>query len=772
LKKYISNSTLDDLEFSIVLEQIAEFCISNLGRDNILKTVPFQDNSTLIKALKQVNEYLSSFESENHIPNHEFETISNEIYLLGIEGSFIESQSFIGLVNVSTTVNELIRFFKKFTDYFPTLHQAIDKIEFTKIIIESISKVIAPFDEVKDNASETLKQIRKQLNVVKGKLSSSFNKSLSYYASAGLLDDIRESVIDNQRVLAVSAMYRKKVKGSILGSSKTGSIVFIAPESTMQFTRELRSLEYEEKDEIVKILKRLTDEIRPFKSLLQQYQNYLILLDTIGAKAKYAKHIKACLPKISKEKKVLLRDAYHPILWKSNNEKGIKTIPQTLELNPKQQIIVISGPNAGGKSITLKTIGLLQVMIQSGILIPVHEKSEIHIFDTILTDIGDNQSIENQLSTYSYRLKNMRNFLQKCNKNTLFLIDEFGTGSDPELGGALAEIFLEEFYEKNAYGIITTHYANLKVLANELDNVANANMQFDTQTLEPLYNLQIGQAGSSFTFEVAQKNGIPYRLINRAKKKVEREKIRLDRTISKLQGERNKLQKTHSILEKEKEKAKNVTEELSDKQLKLQNKINGFQELYDNNQKMLQIGRKINELSNRYFQNNNKKQLLASFLKWVTIEKVNYDKSLNEKQLKLENKKQQTANNKQNNKKTELNLLNFKAKNNEKPSKRDLRILKKKQQIEDKIQKEKLARIEKDILVEVRKVRRTKQEQARENANQKANYIFKPGDKVRIEGSRSNGTIDRLEKNIAFINYGIFITKVATEKLELIERKK
>ncbi|HIE44808.1 MAG TPA: DNA mismatch repair protein MutS, partial [Flavobacteriaceae bacterium] len=263
MKKYISNSTLDDLEFSIVLGQIAEFCISDLGRDNILKTVPFQDNSTLIKALKQVNEYLSSFESENHIPNHEFETISNEIYLLGIEGSFIESQFFIGLVNVSSTVNELIRFFKKFTDYFPTLHQAIDKIEFTKIIIESISKVIAPFGEVKDNASETLKQIRKQLNVVKGKLSSSFNKSLSYYAGAGLLDDIRESVIDNQRVLAVSAMHRKKVKGSILGSSKTGSIVFIAPESTMQFTRELRSLEYEEKDEIVKILKRLTDEIRP-----------------------------------------------------------------------------------------------------------------------------------------------------------------------------------------------------------------------------------------------------------------------------------------------------------------------------------------------------------------------------------------------------------------------------------------------------------------------------------------------------------------------------
>ena len=780
LKKFITNSTLEDLEFPMVLNQISEFCITDLGRMLLLKTVPFNDNSELIKALHQVNEYLSSFESENHIPNHDFDDITKEIHLLGIEGSFIESGDFIHLSSISNTVNELILFFKKFADYFPILNQFTEKIEFTKIIIQTISTVITPFGEVKNDASEKLKQLRKDINVIKGKLSSSFNKSLAHYAGAGYLDDIRESVLDNQRVLAVSAMHRKKVKGAILGSSKTGSIVFIAPESTMQFTRALRSLEYEEKEEVVKILKQLTDAVRPFTPLLQEYQDYLILLDTISAKAKYAQYIDACLPKISKEKKVYLRDAYHPILWESNREKGIKTIPQTLELNPKQQIIVISGPNAGGKSITLKTIGLLQVMLQSGILIPVHEKSEIHIFDRILTDIGDNQSIENQLSTYSYRLKNMRNFLKKCNNNTLFLIDEFGTGSDPELGGALAEIFLEEFYEKNAYGIITTHYANLKVLANELDNVANANMQFDTRTLEPLYNLQIGQAGSSFTFEVAQKNGIPFRLINRAKKKVEREKIRLDKTISKLQGERNKLQRSHQHLENEQKKAKNVTEKLSEKEQKLQNKINSFQELYDNNQKMLQYGRKLNEILNRFFQNNNKKQLLASFLKWVTIEKVNYDKSLGEKgnnKEEGEKKKEKRIKTKENAKekkehRSSKELLDFKAKNSKNPSKRDLRILKKKQEIEDKLQQEKLAKIEKDILVEVRKVRRTKQEQARKEAKQKADYIFNIGDKVKIEDSRSNGTIEKIEKDIAFVNYGVFITKVATKKLILVQATK
>jgi DNA mismatch repair protein MutS2 len=766
LRKNISNKTLQDLEFPIVLERLVEFAVSDLGRQKILHIKPISDVSELISELQQVNEYLASFENENKIPNHEFDDISTEIHLLGIDGSFIESESFIKLATQSSTVNELLLFFKKFKDYFPILFVTSESIEFTKIIIDNITKIISPYGEVKDNASTVLKEIRKGINVVKGKLSSSFNKSLSYYASAGFLDDIRESVVDDQRVLAVSAMHRKKVKGTILGSSKTGRIVFIAPESTLQFTRELRHLEYEEKDEIVKILKQLTDNIRPFKSLLQHYQDYLTQLDIVGAKAKYAQQINACLPKISMSKKVYLRDAYHPVLLETNNKLKLKTIPQTLELHKNQQIIVISGPNAGGKSITLKTIGLLQVMLQSGILIPVHEKSETHIFDTILTDIGDNQSIENQLSTYSYRLKNMRDFLRKCHSNTLFLIDEFGTGSDPELGGALAEIFLEEFYEKNAYGIITTHYANLKVLANELDNVVNANMQFDTRTLEPLFNLQIGQAGSSFTFEVAQKNGIPFRLINRAKKKVEKEKIRLDRTISKLQTERNKLQRNSQNLEKEKDKAKAVTEKLTENQQKIQQKIDGFQELYDSNQKMLQIGRKINEFMNRYFQNDNKKQLLANFMKWMTIEKVNYSKKLEASKQKDKPKQLQ---------KIDLNSTKnteFKVKNIDKPSKRDLRVLKKLKQIEDQKQKEKLAKIEKEILVEVKKVRRTKQENARKEAKLKADYIFNVGDKVRLEDSRATGTIDKIEKKNAFVNYGLFITKVSVEKLELVDKVK
>jgi DNA mismatch repair protein MutS2 len=411
--------------------------------------------------------------------------------------------------------------------------------------------------------------------------------------------------------------------------------------------------------------------------------------------------------------------------------KAAYIIPQTLELNEYQQIIVISGPNAGGKSITLKTIGLLQIMLQSGILIPVSDKSEVYIFDRILTDIGDNQSIENQLSTYSYRLKNMRQFLKRCNENTLFLIDEFGTGSDPELGGALAEIFLEEFHSKKAFGIITTHYANLKVLADELDNVANANMQFDERSLEPLFKLFIGQAGSSFTFEVAQKNGIPYSLINRAKKKVEGEKIRLDKTISKLQKERNKLQKHSESLEKEQSKAKEQTDSLSDKEAKIQQKLSLFQEVYDTNQKMLVTGRKINELANKYFQTNNKKELIGEFMKWATVERAKYLKK--------------------------------------NPPVKTTKAEKKKVKVVEKKQQEKIKKVEKEILQEVVKVREVKKIAAAKVAKAKSDYIFHINDRVKILDGSAVGTIESIEKKIVTINFGFLTTKTNMSKLELVQ---
>ena len=734
MSKHISEKTLQDLEFTTVLQQVAEFCISDLGKEEVLKITPIDNKKNLFFELNMVNEYLSSFQNENRIPNHQFDNISEHIKRLAIENSFLETEDFLKVAAATETVNELKKFLTKFQNYYANLFSLSETIEFTTIVSDAIKKIITSYGEVSDNASASLKQIRKDIGSVRGKISESFSRALSKNISSGYLDDIKETIIDNQRVLAVLAMHRKKVKGSLLGSSKSGNIVYIAPQATLAYSRELQNLIYEEKQEVLKILRALAEEIRPYTPLLEQYLLFLTHLDLVGAKAKYAREINALLPAITKEKKVFLKDAFHPILWRKNKTKNVITIPQTLELNEQQQIVVISGPNAGGKSITLKTIGLLQLMLQSGLLIPVHERSQTTLFNTILTDIGDNQSIENQLSTYSYRLKNMRNFLKKCNDNTLFLIDEFGTGSDPELGGALAEIFLEEFYDKKAFGIITTHYANLKVLANELENVTNANMQFDERTLEPLYKLFIGQAGSSFTFEVAQKNGIPYSLVNRAKKRVESEKVRLDKTISKLQKERNRLQKTSDTLEKQKSKEQEHLIILQEKEQKIREKLEGFQDLYDNNQRMLSLGRSINEMLNKYFQTNNKKELSTNFFKWAATEKTKYIKR-NPPQKKTKTEKQ------------------------------------KEKEIEQQ-QLDAIKKVENEVLKKVVKVREEKKKEAEKIAEAKANYIFKVGDRVRLEDGNAVGTIDKIEKKKAFINYGLFTTEVSLTKLELVQKAK
>ncbi|WP_438972106.1 endonuclease MutS2 [Polaribacter sp.] len=734
MNKNISEKSLQDLEFSTVLQHISEYCISGLGKEKILETKPLFDKKELFKELHLVDEYVASFQNDNRIPNHGFDNITESVKRLAIENSFIETDAFLKIAATSLTVNEHIKFFKKFEILFPTFFKLTQKIEFTTYIDDEIKKIIDRSGEVKSNASSSLKQIRRGINTVRSKIGASFSSALSKAVAAGYLDDIKETIVDNQRVLAVSAMHRRKVSGSLLGSSKSGGIVYIAPQATLAYSREYQNLVYEEKQEVIKILRALADTIRPLVSLLEDYITFLTHIDSISAKAKYAKDMDAVLPKITKEKKIYFKDAYHPVLWKKNKAQNINTISQTIKLDTNQQIIVISGPNAGGKSITLKTIGLLQVMVQSGILIPVNERSETYIFDTILTDIGDNQSIENQLSTYSYRLKNMRYFLRKCNENTLFLIDEFGTGSDPELGGALAEIFLEEFYHKKAFGIITTHYSNLKVLANELDNVTNANMQFNEKTLEPLYKLFIGQAGSSFTFEVAQKNGIPFSLINKAKKRVETEKVRLDKTISKLQKERNRLQKNSDSLEHQKVKGQEHLESLQEKELRIQEKLSGFQELYDKNQKMLSLGRKVNELLNKYFQTNNKKQLNQSFNKWVADEKVKHAKK-NPLKLKTKSEKQKA------------------------------KVVQK--QLQEVIQK-----VEKEVLKKVVEVRKEKEVKAAKIAKEKSEYVYKLNDRVKIIGSNSVGTIDKIEKKSVTINYGVFTTKTNVNKIELVEKGK
>ncbi|OUD36455.1 DNA mismatch repair protein MutS [Flavobacterium sp. FPG59] len=717
----ITEKTLQDLQFPTVLETISSICNTDIGKEKALEITPFKDKETLMQALLQTSEYVSSFQNNNAIPNHGFEAISHEIKFLAIEDSFLEVGSFRKIASLSSTVNFLLQFLKKFEDYYPNLNLRANQVELTKDIITMIDDVVDKYGEIKDNASPDLLNIRRSMNAVRGKVNQSFGTALTHYNSLGYLDDIRESFVQNRRVLAVLAMYRRKVKGSIMGSSKTGSIAYIEPEATLQYSRELSNLEYEEKEEITRILKLLSNQIRPFLPLLIEYQDFLSDIDVIAAKAKYANKINGILPTITEDRRLYFRDAFHPILYLNNKQKNEITHPQTIELGQENRIIVISGPNAGGKTISLKTVGLLQLMLQSGMLIPVHERSETFLFDRILTDIGDNQSIENHLSTYSYRLKNMNYFLKKCNRKTMFLIDEFGTGSDPELGGALAEIFLEEFYHREAFGIITTHYSNLKILANELPFATNANMLFDEKTLEPLYKLVLGQAGSSFTFEVALKNGIPFSLINRAKKKIEVGKVRFDKTIATLQKERSKLEKTSQTLKEEESKAREEGKKMENINVKIKQKLESYQELYDSNQKTIYIGQKIEDISEKYFNNKNKKELLGEFLKIIEIE----------------NSKRKKATAK-----------------------------------ETKAQIEKKKEVIQEVTVQVEEIRKEKKEKKQKVVVEKPKPVLKVGDRVRMFDGKAIGTIDSIEKNKATVNYGVFTSKASLDVLEFVEAGK
>jgi DNA mismatch repair protein MutS2 len=716
----IDNKSLEDLELDLVLQQVSDLCITKPGKEKVLAITPFSSSEEIIPELHRLKEFKASLDGDNAIPNHGFDPVFKELHLLDIENSSLEASSFRRILTVVETTRVLLKFFKKFEEFYISLNEFSEGVNYTPTISEAIHKIFDKYGDVKNEASTELNAIRRRLQSVKSQINSSFSRALTRYSQADYLDDIRETIVDNRRVLAVKAMYRKKINGAVLGNSKTGSLVYIEPQETLEYTNELSNLQYEEQEEVKRILKELTEYIRPVKESIADCQDYLITIDVLYAKAKYAVKIDGILPLLTKDRCLNLINAYHPLLLIANKKRKEVTLPQSISLKPTGRIIVISGPNAGGKSITLKTVGLLQLMIQSGMLIPVDPGSEICFFDRILTDIGDNQSIENQLSTYSYRLKMMNHFLKKCNKKTLFLIDEFGTGSDPELGGALAETFLEVFYEREAFGIITTHYSNLKLLANELPEAVNANMQFDSSSLKPLYKLHLGEAGSSFTFEVAQKNGIPYSLINRSKKKIERGKIRFDQTIANLQKERSKLRKTSESLESSEKKVKEESKQLELVNTKVKEKLESFQELYDSNQKLISIGKKFDTLSEKYMNNKQKKKLLDELMKMVMVE-------------------------------------NSKRKN----------VAPRKNKVEKAKVEKVLKEVEKNVEV-IRERKKKAKAEARKAPPPKPKVTLKIGDRVRMIDGKAIGTIDALEKNKAFVNYGMFTTNVSVTELEKV----
>ena len=714
----VTKENLQELEFPKLLAEISPYAYSPKVAEKILHLKLLKIDEAEI-TLKKTAEYLTSYESSNAIPFSEYEDIEAELKVMHIENFRLENAAFIKIKNLTEQIGKLQKFFPSLAETFPILLEEVMQLDFKKEIVDKIDKVFNRFGEVKSEASPILKSLRTEIQHAKKHIQENFSKTLSHLSSTDFLDEIKETVIDDQRVLAVKSSFKKRVPGRVLGVSKTGSITYIQPESVSRHYFKLREAEEEEKKEVDKILRKLTAEIAIFAPELEEYQKYIFDLDITRAKAKFAEKIGGVLPKINRHKTMRLVNAFHPLLLLKNKAENKEIYPQTLTLTEHNRILCISGPNAGGKSITLKTVGLLQLMIQSGILVPVHPKSEMFFFEKIRTDIGDNQSIENHLSTYSSRLKKMSGIIREADDNTLLLIDEFGTGSDPELGGALAESFLEFFYEKKSFAIITTHYTNIKLVVEQLPNATNAAMLFDEYSLEPLYKLEVGQAGSSFTFEVAEKNRIPRFIIKNARSKVEKDVVNLDKTIVKLQQEKFEVEKLKSNLVEQKESVEDKRENLQKLNEQLQQKLYNFQKLYEEEHRKLQFGNKIEAFIDGYLKGKSRKDIVKDFVKILEQEK-------------------------------------FRKLGSDKAESEKLKVTKRK--VEQQLKKE-------NIQVQIAETN-----QKLEEKTQKERAVWmKVGQRVRIAGSTSVGTIETIHKNgKVTVNYGLFKTQISQDELERI----
>lgn len=629
--------TLRDLEFNQICEWLVAYGIGETAQQRLADLTPSNDFGSVEQALVRVAEFKSIRVEGESFPSLDFEELLPEIRLLPIRNAVLQQEGFVRITRASELVNALLHFFDKRTQDFPQLTSLLADVYFTRELIDSIDKVFDRRGQIKDDASPELFHIRQQTGVLRNQINRNFEKEMRKWIKEGMLGETKEAYVNERRVLTVMSSHKRKIGGSVVGSSKTGSLTFIEPAVNIPLNNELELLLDDERKEIFRILQELTREIAHHLPLIEAYQVLLTEMDFINAKTKLALELNAVLPGIVRHTRIELIDAFHPILWKNNKTAGKTTLPQSLILDQNGRMLVISGPNAGGKSITLKTIGLLQLMLQAGLLIPVHENSNLCFFQQVLTDIGDNQSIENELSTYSYRLKRMKYFLKVANKRSLLLLDEFGTGSDPELGGALAEVFFEELYQRKSYAVITTHYANIKLKADRLPQAVNGCMLFNTDTLEPMYRFSMGNPGSSFTFEVAQMNGIPLQLIEQAKGKLDGNKVKMDQLLSELHREKMYLEQLNKEHIEAQELAEAARLDYIQKRERFEERMKAQQDMIEKNNLFLNSGKKMKAFIDRYQTRSRKKEanapLLEDVRKYLMVEKSKIEETKRKEEL-------------------------------------------------------------------------------------------------------------------------------------------
>ncbi len=529
----------EKLEFNKVLELLQKECVGELGRDAVTEIEPQIELEKIYRLLKEVDEFKATFKEKIYIPVSPYFDITEDAKLLAIDGYVLSEESLQRIARNLWAYKKINNFFKgDRIERYPFLFDLVRGLPFEDYLITDIEKVINEEGQIRPDASPNLLVIRRSINNKIKELEKIFRVVINKYRNQGWLSDNVESFRNGRRVLSVPSENKRKIRGIIHDESTTGKTAYIEPEEVIEINNDIFDLETEERKEIYRILKALSEKLRPFTHIFKIYQALLIQFDVIQAKARLAKIMDAHLPVVLPKPAYKIIKGRHPLLYVKNKALDKRTVPFDLEFKHQNRILLLSGPNAGGKSITLKSVGLIQLMLQSGLLVPVDENSEIGLFNKIFTDIGDQQSIEDDLSTYSSRLQNMHSFLQHADEYTLVLIDEFGSGTDPNIGGSIAEAILKELNHKQVFGVITTHYSNLKIFAFKTGGIVNGSMHFDKDTLSPTYELYVGRPGSSYAFEIAQKSGLDAKIIDYAKHKTGKDEKAVDQLLIDLQREK------------------------------------------------------------------------------------------------------------------------------------------------------------------------------------------------------------------------------------------
>ena len=528
--------------FDSIRHLLKEKCLSTLGQervDGMTFSESFQD---INRKLEEVNEFIHIIQEEDEFPDQYFFDVRPSLKRIRIEGMYLEEQELFDLRRSLETIRDIVRFLQRNTDEeeateeenspYPHLKELAGEIIVFPQLISRINNILDKFGKIRDNASSELLRIRRELASTTGSISRSLHAILRNAQAEGFVEkDVTPTMRDGRLVIPVAPGLKRKIKGIVHDESATGKTVFIEPAEVVEANNRIRELEADERREIIRILTEFSATVRPqVPAILQSYE-FLAEIDFIRAKAHWAIQIKAIKPVFEDRQVLDWTTAIHPLLQLSLAKHGKKVVPLDIELNQEQRILIISGPNAGGKSVCLKTVGLLQYMLQCGMLIPVHERSHAGIFGGIFIDIGDEQSIEDDLSTYSSHLTNMKVMMKNCNERSIILIDEFGGGTEPQIGGAIAEAVLKRFNEKKVFGVITTHYQNLKHFAEDHEGVVNGAMLYDRHLMQALFQLQIGNPGSSFAVEIARKIGLPEEVIADASEIVGSEYINADKYL-------------------------------------------------------------------------------------------------------------------------------------------------------------------------------------------------------------------------------------------------